>query len=128
MAKKVQSVEEFLGKLKHPRLEEIRAVRAIVLKSAPGITEQVKWNAPSFCIQGDDRVTMRLQPGNIVGLVFHRGAKVKDTRGFKFKDDSGLLEFVAGDRAVVAFESLKDIKAKRGALAKAVGAWIKATS
>ncbi|HEX3761980.1 MAG TPA: hypothetical protein VHW23_24940 [Kofleriaceae bacterium] len=52
MTKKVQSVEEFLGKLKRPRLEEIRAVRAIVLKSASGITEQVKWNAPSFLLRG----------------------------------------------------------------------------
>ena len=26
------------------------------------ITERVKWNAPSFCVDGDDRVTMRLQP------------------------------------------------------------------
>jgi hypothetical protein len=38
--------------------------RTDVLASDDGITEHVKWNAPSFCYAGVDRVTFRLQPGN----------------------------------------------------------------
>jgi hypothetical protein len=33
-----------------------------------------KWNAPSFRHAGEDRVTFRLQPGDKLQLIFHRGA------------------------------------------------------
>lgn len=124
----MSDVDAFLGALEHSRKDEIEAVRAIVLGSMKGITERVKWNAPSFCIDGDDRVTFRLQPGDRVQLVFHRGAKVKSgSKGFAFEDPSGLLEWAASDRAVLTFASLKDVKAKKAALAKLVKAWMTAT-
>jgi uncharacterized protein YdhG (YjbR/CyaY superfamily) len=34
--------------LDHPSKAEVRAVREIILAVDPRITEQVKWNAPSF--------------------------------------------------------------------------------
>ena len=70
-------VDSFMSGLRHPRKNEIEAVRSSILASAPGITERVKWNVPSFGSVGDDRVTFRLQPGNRVQLIFHRGAKVR---------------------------------------------------
>jgi hypothetical protein len=71
-------VQAFLQHLKHSRKEEVEAVREIILTAHPGITEQIKWNAPSFGIDSDDRITFRLQPGDRVQLVFHRGAQKRD--------------------------------------------------
>jgi hypothetical protein len=58
------SVDTFLDDLVHPRKAEIEELRAVLLGSSPGMTERVKWNAPSFCVNGDDRITFRLQPGD----------------------------------------------------------------
>jgi hypothetical protein len=122
-------VQAFLRDLKHGRKDEVEAVREIILSAHPGITEQIKWNAPSFCIDGDDRITFRLQPGDRVQLVFHRGARKRDdATTFSFEDGSGLLEWVARDRALVTFEDLDDVKAKRAAFKDLVRRWMIATS
>jgi hypothetical protein len=121
-------VGTFMSGLRHPRKNEIEAVRSSILASAPGITERLKWNAPSFGSGGDDRVTFRLQPGNRVQLIFHRGAKVRaDADRFTFKDPTGLLEWVTADRGVVTFDDDRDVKAKTAALKKLVKAWMHAT-
>ena len=122
-------VQAFLRGLKHARKDEVEAVREIILSAHPGITERIKWNAPSFCIDGDDRITFRLQPGDRVQLVFHRGARKRDdATTFSFEDGSGLLEWVARDRALVTFEDLDDVKAKRAAFKDLVRRWMIATS
>jgi hypothetical protein len=127
-AKKPSNVDEFLDALEHNRKDEVQVLRKLILKCSPELSERVKWNAPSFCFKGDDRVTMRLQPGDRVELVFHRGAKVKDNSMFVFEDPSGLLEFKAADRAVFAFENLKDIQAKKKQLSDLVKRWVTETS
>jgi hypothetical protein len=97
------SVEQFLDALSHPRKAEIQELRAAILGSSPAITEQVKWNAPSFCVNGDDRVTFRLQPGDRVELVFHRGAtKRTDSDSFTFADPSGLVQWATALLRLVA--------------------------
>jgi hypothetical protein len=58
-------VRSFLEDLKHARKDEVLAVRDVVLSADPGITERIKWKAPSFCIDGDDRITFRLQPKEV---------------------------------------------------------------
>lgn len=123
------SVEEYLQGLKHGRKNEVEAVREVILSVECGITERIKWNSPSFCIEGDDRITFRLQPNDRVQLVFHRGARKRDdSETFTFEDSSGLLEWVASDRAVVTFRDLDDVKAKSRALKDLVSNWMDVTS
>jgi hypothetical protein len=122
-------VQAFLQGLQHSRKDEVEAVREIILSAHPGITEQIKWNAPSYCIDGDDRITFRLQPGDRVQLIFHRGAQKRDDAAtFSFEDGSGLLEWVAPDRALVTFRDLDDVAAKRAAFKDLVRRWMIATS
>ena len=64
----------------------------------PEITEHIQWKAPSFCFNGEDRATFNLRSKEGILLVFHRGAKVQETKGFEFQDATGLLEWVAADR------------------------------
>ena len=128
MPKQADEVEQYMAALEHPLKAEIETVRAAILASDKAITERIKWKAPSFVHGGDDRVTFRLAPKGIFQVIFHRGAKVKDTAGFAFEDDSGLLEWLAPDRGVVTLKDAKDVKAKKAALVKLVGRWMKATA
>lgn len=59
-------------------------------------------------------------------LIFHRGAR-KRGDAFSFEDDSGLLEWVAEDRAVVTLLDLDDVKTKSTALKGLVSHWMTAT-
>ena len=120
-------VDAFLDALVHARKDEIEAVRALILGASGDITERVKWNAPSFCVDGDDRVTLRLQRRDQLQLIFHRGAKAKDATGFVFEDPSGLIEWAASDRGVLTVRDRADLAAKQDAIATLVAAWMKAT-
>lgn len=121
---RAQSVGTFLDRLVHKRIDEIRTLRQIVLAVDPAITERVKWNAPSFCWEGDDRVTMRLHPGDRLELIFHRGAKPRDSTEFVFKDPTGRVEWAAADRGVFR---VADPMADEGTIVTIVSAWLEAT-
>ncbi len=128
MPKPRETVDQFMARLDHPLKAEIEALRAIVLAANPDITEHVKWNAPSFCVAGDDRITLKLFPPSKIQLVFHRGSKVKDPAGFVFEDETGLLKWLAADRAIATFVEMPEIEQKRAQLAGLVDRWVKATS
>ena len=121
-------VDRFLAELEHPLKAEIERVRAIILAADPEITERIKWKAPSFCYRGDDRVTMRLHPSTRLQLIFHRGAKVKDSTDFTFEDETGLLKWAAKDRAVMTLSDMAAIEANEAALSDLVTRWIYATA
>jgi hypothetical protein len=54
-------VEQFMAELDHPLKEGVVGLRRAILAADPGITEHVKWNAPSFRYAGEDRVTFHLE-------------------------------------------------------------------
>src|SRR5918993_3342586 len=125
MPNRSQEVDRFMSRLEHPLKEEVEQLRTAILDSNDEITEHVKWNAPSFCYAGEDRVTFRLFPEDRVQLVFHRGSKVKgDAANFAFDDHTGLLQWVANDRAVVALRDAEDVEAKRADLVGVVNRWV----
>jgi hypothetical protein len=122
MPNRSREVERFMEELDHPLKEEIGRLREAILDSNDRITEHIKWKAPSFRYAGEDRVTFRLHPAERAQLVFHRGVKVKgDAAEFAFEDDTGLLRWVAKDRAVVA---LRDAEARQGDLVEVVNRWV----
>lgn len=129
MSNETPEVTRFLDHLEHPLKNEIADLRAAILASDDEITEKVKWNAPSFCYLGDDRVTFRLQPGDRLQLIFHRGAKVRPAGdGFSFDDQTGLLQWASDDRAVLTLHDSDDVQAKLPTVVELVGAWMRATA
>ena len=52
MAKKRETVDEYMAALDHPFKAEVEALRAIIKGVNPNITEQVKWNSPSYRYKG----------------------------------------------------------------------------
>jgi hypothetical protein len=122
MPNRSQEVERLVNGLDHPMKAGIERLRTAILDSNEGITEHVKWNAPSFRYAGEDRVTFRLYPADRAQLVFHRGSRVKDDADtFTFDDDTGLLKWVAADRAVVP---LRDAEARSRDLVSVVNRWV----
>ena len=105
----------------------VERLRAMVLAAADGVTEHIKWNGPSFCIDGDDRITVGLAPKGGVRAILHRGVKVKDASGFVFPDDSGLIQWAAPDRGVVTFADETAVADKAEAFADICRRWLEAT-
>jgi hypothetical protein len=127
MARAPQTVEAFLDGLEHARLDDVREVRAALI-ALDGVTERVKWNAPSLCIDGDDRITFRLQPGDRVEIVLHRGSRTRDDAAtFTFDDPSGLIAWSTPDRGVIAFAADAPVATLLPQVLEVARAWLTAT-
>jgi hypothetical protein len=127
MARTTQTLDEFMAGLDHPLAEGVALLRAAILASDKQITEQVKWKAPSFCWDGVDRVTFRLQPHDRLELIFHRGVAVRDdVDSFRFADPTGLLTWITPDRAVLALADVADARAKCDQIVVLAGRWMRA--
>lgn len=109
-------VDAFMKELDHPFKVEVEAIRKIIKKVNKGITEQVKWKAPSFSYKGY-LVTFNLWEKKRVHLVFHNGAILTD--------NGGLLEGDYPDRRMMYFSDMKDVQAKKSALESFIKEWIK---
>jgi uncharacterized protein YdeI (YjbR/CyaY-like superfamily) len=127
MPNQSEAVNQFMTTLTHPMKAEVEAVRNIILNASEQITEHIKWNAPSFCYNGEDRVTLNLHAQDRIQLVFHRGSKVKNAQDFVFEDSTGLLEWLAADRAIIKLHNIEEVLAKKVALAEVVNQWMQAT-
>lgn len=130
MAKADGGVESYMAALEHPFKAVIEALRQAVLAQDPArITESVKWNAPNFVYDGEDRATLRLQPGDRLELILHRGAKARsDASDFAFADPTGTLTWLGADRALLVFPERGDALERVPATAKLVHSWMRACS
>jgi len=128
MAKPTPSVDQFVAALTHPAKPSALLLREAILAGHPGLTERVKWNAPSFCDADDDRVTFRFMPkGSGLQIIFHRGVAPKPTASFRFDDPSGLIAWAAPDRGVITLAGELEARQHVHAVVALVGAWVQAT-
>ena len=104
----ISSVDAFMQNLDHPLKAELEALRKIIRGASSEITEQIKWNAPSYSYRGEYLVTFNLRDTKRIHLVFHNPmiATIK----------SELLEGDYQDRRMTYFADMKDIKAKKAEL------------
>jgi len=118
----------FLNELEHPLKPEIEDVRTIILGADARLTEHIKWNAPSFCMNGEDRITFQLHGKEMFRLMFHCGAKAKRHAENKrlIEDGTGLLDWAANDRVIVKFAGRSDVEAGRDKLAEVIRKWLEA--
>ncbi len=124
---KGQTVETWLAAQTHEIRSAVERLRVMVLDAGDDVTEHIKWNGPSFCIDGDDRITVGLAPRGGVRAILHRGVKGKDATGFAFPDDSGLIQWAAPDRGVVTFADEAAIVAHAEAFTDICRRWLEAT-
>jgi hypothetical protein len=100
-------VEEYMTSLHHPLKAEINEIRKIIKNAHPGISERIKWNAPSYYYR-EDMVTFHPRDQERVHLVFHH-KNIVDI-------DSPLLEGEYKDRRMMYFSSMKEVKEKKAEL------------
>lgn len=112
-----KKVDEFMDGLDHPLKAEVQTVRDIIKHANKDITEEVKWNAPSFSYNGEYLVTFNLWEREHIHLVFHNPeiSKVK----------SKLLEGDYDHRRMAHLFGKDDIKVKKPALEKVLKDLIK---
>ncbi len=107
MAKKQPSVDDYMAALMHPFKAEVQALRDIIKGVDPRITEQIKWNAPSYRFT-DYICTFHLHATQHVHLVFHNPAIASIP--------SPILEGDYVDRRMAYFKSMADVDANRAEL------------
>ena len=121
------AVTALIAALDHPLKKEIAAARLAILGAAPGISDGVKWNAPSFAAKGDYFATIHLRTQDTLQIVFHAGAKAKGKKlKGKVPHPDGLLRWLADDRAIATLGAGAVFRANRPALAALAKAWIAA--
>ncbi len=119
------AVDVFMAKLKHPLKAEIEAARIIITGVGSDITDEIKWNAPSFRTT-ESFATLNLRAQDRVQIIFHLGARVrKPLPELKIADPAGLMKWLAKDRCLVTLGTGREIQANQVALVAIVRAWIK---
>ncbi len=117
---RTDKVDEFLENLSHPFKAEVEALRFIIKGVNKDINEEIKWRAPSFNYKGEYLVTFNLWEEKRIHLVFHNPQISKV--------NSKLLEGDYKDRRMAYFADMKDVKAKKSLLEKALKDLIKLIS
>ncbi len=108
----------------HPRADDVRRLRALILAVHPDVREPVKWGAPSYATS-DHFCTFNLRgPGGRahVTLILHAGAR--STTVARGRVDDPLLEWLADDRARVTIPDAAWIDAHGPALQDLLRRWL----
>ncbi len=125
--KKYKTVTELLENLDSDTLAQVNKLRKIIMSAEGSLTENIKWNAPNYFFNGEDRITLNLADKNgRVRLILHMGAKKKEDKKAKpvLADDSSLVEWNSNIRGTITFAGLDDIQAKQVQLTRLVKKWL----
>jgi len=118
--------QSFLTQFDDARKPLVEAMLQAIDEECPHLTKIIKWNAPSFCDDGKDRLTLMLHKKDRVGLILHTGVKPKEDKKAPrlYEDSTGLLEWNSNIRATILFVDMSDFLSKRSLFKKAVKQWI----
>ena len=128
---KYKTVEEFLFSLEEDKRQQVDALRDLILKTEPNLEEHIKWNAPSYVLDDEDRITFNLMNNQqIVKLVFHIGATRKeDKKGAPvMRDASGLIEWSSDIRGMIAFAKTENITSNEATIKRIIKDWLSVPS
>lgn len=119
-----KSVEAFLAALEHPQKAGIERLRQAILAIDPRITEEVKWNAPSFKLV-DHFATFKLHPPTQIQIVLHTGSKaVAPPRQFELQTPSNLVKWAAPDRCALTLKPSEAAAELEAEVVRLVQQWV----
>lgn len=127
MPNKYSTIAAFMDDLDPAKRDLVERVRSIVKEAHPGLSEHIKWNAPSYVLDGEDRVTFNLQnKEGAVKLVLHMGATRKEDKNAPpiMPDSHNLVAWQSDIRGVMSFGGLGDIAAKRAEVKDIIKRWL----
>lgn len=109
------AVDAFMATLKHPYKAEVEALRAIIKGADKRLVEQVKWNAPSYAYKIDMGAFNPWEQGKVMFIfLFPKG---------KLIEDPILGDF--GNRRLISFRDMAEVKRKKAAQVKVIKQWMK---
>ncbi len=123
---KFKTVDEFLDELDQDRRLQVLKLREYILNAEPSLTENIKWNAPSYVKDNEDRITFNtMNKEQVVKLVFHMGATRKeDKNGQPVLKNADLIEWVSDIRGYMTFRSLEEITLKEEEIMRIIREWL----
>src|SRR5690554_2328929 len=99
--KPATTVQTFIAELDHPLKSDIAALREILLAADASISEEIKWNAPSFQTS-EHFATIHHRARDSLQLILHLGARSKSVIPPEaIEDPHKLLKWLDPDRASV---------------------------
>ena len=117
--KAAPGVDEFLDALTQPQRDIAARLVGNIRRIKPRLAEGIKWNAPSFQHQGEDRLTLNLSAKDRVRLILHCGVKAGPKRNTRLiESDSELLDWASNDRAIISFLSPQAVRETERELAR----------
>jgi len=123
---KYTTIEEFLADLSDDRRQQVEAIREIVTQANSSLTEHIKWNSPSYILDGEDRITFNMHYPDQTMLVLHMGATRKEDKKADpiMKDETGLIKWSSDSRGYLSFKSINEIEDRKSQLTKTLTDWL----
>ena len=124
---KYKTVNEFLEDLDDEKKSQVLVIRTYIKEAEPILVEHIKWNAPSYTYNQNDRLTFNLMnKENLVKLVFHMGALQKENKNAApiLDDKFSLIEWVSDVRGYITFKDYDDAISKHEAIKWLTSKWI----
>jgi len=123
---KYVTVDEFLNDLTEDRRQQVETLRAIIKNVNSDLTEHIKWNSPSYILDGEDRITFNMHYPDQTMILLHMGATRKENKKADpiMNDTTGLIKWNSDIRGTLAFSSLDDIANSQADITKALSAWL----
>jgi len=123
---KYVTVDEFLADLSDDRRQQVEALRTIIKNVCPELTEHIKWNSPSYILNGEDRITFNMHYPDQTMLLIHMGATRKETKKADpiMNDETGLIKWNSDIRGTLTFSSLDGIAGSQADITKILSAWL----
>ncbi|MEZ4516498.1 MAG: DUF1801 domain-containing protein [Chloroflexota bacterium] len=125
---KYKTLEEFYASQSGDKKVQVEELRNIIMSANPQLEETLKWNAPNFVYDSQDRLTMNLMnKEGKVKLVLHMGAtKQEDKRAQSVMNDpTGLISWNSDIRGTITFESSQHLNQVRNQLTELVCEWLR---
>ena len=123
---KYLTVDAFLADLTDDRKQQVQALRTLILTEHPQLSEHIKWNSPSYVLDGEDRITFNMHYPAQTMILIHMGATRTENKKADpiMKDETGLVKWNSDIRGTMSFRSLDDIFNAKADISKVLNAWL----
>ena len=122
-----KTVEGFIESLDDEQRRQVNLLRGIILESHSGLSEILKWNAPSYVFDSEDRLTFSVKnKQRLVKLVLHMGAlRQEDKKATPImSDETETIEWSSDIRGILSFASYEDIVSRRAEMIAIIRRWL----
>lgn len=122
-----EDVEAWFAANPHALADGARSVRRAILSADAGVTESVKWQAPSFTWNTIDFATFSMRRPNQLQVILHTGAKARpDIDEISIEAVGSRSRRAGHNREIITFASNAEVEAALQSFERAVRAWIQA--